>query len=126
MDKTCWKKKDYLEVKVKKLEGDVLVVNQSTDNFTSQVGTSQALLTHTSQHEWVVDFGHAHHMAKDASLLSYLDKFFERNIYVVDDFVLDIVGHGDIPYRHGKIFNVYHVPNLSENLLLVSQTNRDK
>jgi hypothetical protein len=53
-------------------------------------------------------------------------KLLKRKIYVVDDFVLDIVGHGDIPYRHGKIFDVYHVPNLSANLLLVSQTNRDK
>jgi hypothetical protein len=74
VEKTCWKKRDNLEVKVKKLEGDVLVVNQSTDNFTFQVGTSQALLTHTSQHEWVVDFGHTHHMAKYASMFSYLDK----------------------------------------------------
>jgi hypothetical protein len=42
-------------------------------------------------------------------------------IYVVDDFTLDIVGHGDVPCRHGKIVDIYHVPNLSENLLLVSQ-----
>jgi hypothetical protein len=77
VEKTCWKKRDDLEVKVKKLEGDMLVVNQSTDNFTFQVRTSQAFLTHTSQHEWVVDSGRAHHMAKDASLFSYLDKVVE-------------------------------------------------
>jgi hypothetical protein len=65
-------------------------------------------------------------MAKYASLFSYLDKFVEWNIYVFYYFILDIVGHGDIPYRHGKIVDIYHVPNLSANFLLVSQTNRDK
>ena len=37
------------------------------------------------------------------------------------DFAVDIDGHGDVPCRHGRIFNVYHVPNISENRLLCSQ-----
>jgi hypothetical protein len=44
-----------------------------------------------------------------------------RGIYVVDDFSLDIVGQGDVSCRHGKIVDVYHVPNLSANMLFVSQ-----
>jgi len=50
-----------------------------------------------------------------------LDKDVERNIYVADDFARDIVGHGDVPYRHRNIVDIYHVPNLSANLLSVSQ-----
>ena len=39
-------------------------------------------------------------MAKDASLLSSLDTTIEKKIYVVYDFALDIVGHGDIDCQH--------------------------
>jgi hypothetical protein len=60
-------------------------------------------------------------MDKDASLFTSLDEVVERKIYVVDDFSLDIVGQGDVSCRHGRIVDVYHVPNLSANLLLVSQ-----
>jgi hypothetical protein len=60
-------------------------------------------------------------MAKDASLFTWLDEAKERKIYVVDDFSLDVVGQGDVTCRHGKIVDIYHVPNLSANLLFVSQ-----
>ena len=60
-------------------------------------------------------------MAKDASLFSSLDTTTENKIYLVDDFALDIVGHGDIPFRYGRIVNVYHVPSLNANLLSISQ-----
>jgi hypothetical protein len=42
------------------------------DNYTFFVSASQALHAHTSQSEWIVDFGCTHHMAKDASLFSSL------------------------------------------------------
>jgi hypothetical protein len=87
----------------------VSIVHRPIDNFTFQVETSQALLSHTMQNEWVVDSRCTHHMAKDASLFTSLDKVVEWKIYVADDFSLDIVGHGDVPCRHGKIVNVYHV-----------------
>ena len=35
-------------------------------------------------------------MANDASLFSSLDTIAEKKIYVEDEFVLDIAGHGDI------------------------------
>lgn len=60
-------------------------------------------------------------MARDFSLLSSLDVSTKKKIYVADDFPLDIVGHGYMYYRHGQIVNVYHVPNISENLLSISQ-----
>lgn len=60
-------------------------------------------------------------MIRNDSLFSSLDKDIENKIYVDYDFSLDITGHGDIPCWHGRIVNVYHVPRLGENLLLVSQ-----
>jgi hypothetical protein len=78
------------------------------------------------QNEWVVDSGCTHHMAKDASLFTSLDKVVEWKIYVVDEFSLDIVGHGDVPCRHGKIVDVYHVPNLSTNLLFGLSADTDR
>jgi hypothetical protein len=71
--------------------------------------------------ESVVDSRCTHHMIKDASLFTSLDKVVKRKIYVADDFSLNIASCGDVLYRHGKNVDVYHVPNLSENLLLVSQ-----
>ena len=63
-------------------------------------------------------------MAKDASMFS-LSEAMQKNIYVVGEYSLSIVGYGDIPYRHGNIFNVYHVLILSENLLSVIPTYLD-
>jgi hypothetical protein len=73
------------------------------------------------KNEWVVDSGCTHHMAKDASLFTSLNEAKERKISVIDEFSLDIVGHGDVSYRHGIIVEIYYVPNLTSNLLFVSQ-----
>ena len=79
-------------------------------------------MSQTSHNEWVVDSSFTHHMVKDASLFSFLDIASENKVYVANDFVFYIIGHGDIAYRHGWIVNVYHVPSLGANLLLVSQS----
>ena len=50
-----------------------------------------------SKNEWVFDSSYTHHMAKDDSLFSCLDMATKKKIYMVDDFSLDIKGHGDIP-----------------------------
>jgi hypothetical protein len=60
-------------------------------------------------------------MAKDASLFTWLDEVKERKIHVADDFALDVASQGVVACRHGKIVDVYHVPNLSANLLSVAQ-----
>ena len=59
-------------------------------------------------------------MANDASLLSSLDVSTENKSYVATNFSLDMTSHDDIPCWHDRILDMYHVPNLSENLLLVS------
>ena len=97
---------------VKHLEADVSIVHQPADNFTFQVQTSQALLSHFAQNEQVVDSGCTHHMDKDAYLFTWLDEAKESKIYVVDDFSLYVAGQGVVACRHGKIVDVYHVPNL--------------
>jgi hypothetical protein len=50
--------------------------------------------------EWVVDYRCTHHMANDVSLFTWLEEAKERKIYVADDFSLDVVGQGDVTYRH--------------------------
>jgi len=55
-------------------------------------------------------------MATDYSL----DEAKERKIYVDDDFSLDIFGHGDVTHQHGRIDDIYHVPNLNSNLLSIA------
>jgi hypothetical protein len=52
-------------------------------------------------------------MAKDDSLFMLLYKVLERKICVVDEFSLDIVDYNDVPYKHGRIFDIYHVLNLN-------------
>jgi hypothetical protein len=48
-------------------------------------------------------------MMKYVTLFMRLNKVVESRIYVVDDFPLDVVGLGDVAYRHGKIVDIYHV-----------------
>ena len=60
-------------------------------------------------------------MAKYPSLFSSLDDALEKNIFVADDFALDIVGQGDATCGRGRIINVFHVPSLSTNMLSDSQ-----
>ena len=122
--KTCWKKSVDLEEKAKRTEGDVETVcltSWSTNDFTFNVGTSQALLAQTSQNEWVVDSCYTYHMSKYGYLFYSYDNTIEKNIVVANNFALNIVDHGDINYWHGKIVDVFHVPSLSANFLLVSQ-----
>jgi hypothetical protein len=76
-------------------------------------------MSHTTQNECVVDSGCTHHMKKDATLFTRLNKAEESIIYVADDFYLDVVGEGDVACGHGKIFDIYHVPNLSANMLSI-------
>jgi hypothetical protein len=72
------------------------------------------------QNEWVVNSWCTHHMTKDASLSTWFDEDKEKKIYVLDDFSLDVVGQGDVTSPYGNIVNVFHVPNLSTNLLCVA------
>ena len=123
-ENTYCKKSIDLEETIKKLEGYVIVVqstSRSTDKFTFNVETSQALLDHNSQNEWVVDVGFTHHLAKDASVFSSSDIVAEKKTYVVDDFSLDLIDHGDVTCQLGWIIDIYHVPSLSTNLLSISQ-----
>jgi hypothetical protein len=99
------------------------IVHRPTNNFTFQFRTSRAFLSHFSQNEWVFDSRCIDHMAKYASLFTRLNIIEESKNYVVYDFSLDDVGHGDVACRHGNIFDVYHVPNISVNLLSVAQLN---
>jgi hypothetical protein len=56
----------------------------------------KTFLSHSMQNEWVVESRCTHHMNKDSSLFTSLNKVEERNIYVVNDFCLNIVGQGDV------------------------------
>ena len=60
-------------------------------------------------------------MSKDLSLFSSLDFGLEKNIFLVDDFALDIVGHGDVQCWRGQAIDMFHVPSLIENILSVSK-----
>ena len=96
MEKVYYKKREDLKEEVKCLEGDVSIIGRTVDNFIFQVGTSQALLSHSTQNEWVVNSGCTHHIAKDDSLFTWLYEVKERKIYVVDDFTSNVASEGDV------------------------------
>jgi hypothetical protein len=60
-------------------------------------------------------------MAKDNSWFSYFEIVIEKDIFVANDFVLNITGHGDIACRRGHVVDMFHVPSLSVDLLSVFQ-----
>ena len=55
------------------------------------------------------------HPSHDQGFFS-VDTSTENNIYVADEFALEIVGHGDVTCLHVQIIDVFHDPNLSMNL----------
>ena len=70
--------------------------SQSANEFSFNVRTFEASLVQTLQNEWVDNSSCTHHMANDASLFTSLDYSLEKKIYIVDDFGLDITGHGNV------------------------------
>jgi hypothetical protein len=117
----CFKKQDDLEEKIKRIEGDVLIVHRNVDNFTFQVRNSQSLMSHTAKNEWVVDSGCTHHMEKDSTFFTRFNEAGESRIYVAGDFSLNVVGQGDVDFQHGNFFDIYHLPKLSAIFFSFSQ-----
>ena len=72
-------------------------IGRLVDNFIFNVVNYEMLHANTSQNEWIVDSSFTHHMEKDGSLFSSLDKAAERKLYMVDNFFLNISRYGDIP-----------------------------
>lgn len=62
-----------------------------------------------------------HHMAKNDSLFSSLDTATEKMIYMVNDFTVNMTGHGYVTCRCSENIDVFDVPSLSANLLSISQ-----
>jgi hypothetical protein len=60
-------------------------------------------------------------MAKDASLFSSLKDATKKENFVANDDALNVVGYRKIEFHNGMITNVYRIPILSSNLLLVPQ-----
>ena len=59
-------------------------------------------------------------MAKDVSMFSSLSGAPKENIYVFNDYALIVTRNRDVKCQHGRISNIYHVPSVSLNFLLVS------
>jgi hypothetical protein len=97
------------------------IVHQPADNFTFQVKTSQAFFLIPCKMNGYSILDVLIIWIRMLPCSHVLDKVVEKKIYVVDDFSLNIVGCGDVPYRHGNSFHIYHVSNLSANLLSFSQ-----
>lgn len=65
-------------------------------------------------------------MAKYPPMFSSLESTLENDIFVANDFALDITSHGDVTYWHGHIIDVFYVPSLSASLLSVSQLTKTR
>ncbi|KAK8368677.1 hypothetical protein V6Z11_A01G058800 [Gossypium hirsutum] len=101
-----------------------------------QIEHGQTIIRKSSinyQNDWIVDFGCSNHMTKDKEKLSSATKYKEGRIVVtVDDSMLPISHIGDtviihryIPHKV-KLQNVYLVPMMKKNLLLISQLTLDE
>jgi hypothetical protein len=53
-------------------------------------------MSHSVHNEWVFYSRCTHHMAKDATLFTKLNKTKDSKIYIVDDFALDVASQGDV------------------------------
>ena len=67
----------------------------------------------------LIVIGFTHHMAKDDSLFSSLKEAIEKEIFVVDDYALNVVVYGNIECKNGMTIDMYHVHGLSANFLSI-------
>jgi hypothetical protein len=77
--------------------------------------------TSSSSDEWLIDSGASYHMAKDKAIFSTLNECNTKKIFVGDDRSLSVVGSGIVQVDNGHFNDVFCVPSLSCNLLLVYQ-----
>lgn len=93
-------------------------------------GAMNPLQDKSSQNEWFVDSGATNHMTPHAALLKQIKKSDISKINVANNEMLQVEGTGIAEIEHGghtiEVKNVLLVPNLTGNLLSVSEMVKNK
>ena len=105
------KKKQDFDSKSEKEDGDAFIA---------------ALATHAGENVWLIDSGASFHMNHNRNWFSKYENFDGGKVYLGDNSVLDIVGHGSIhvKFSNGRIRRfdgILHTPRLARNFLSVSK-----
>lgn len=84
------------------------------------------MATHAGDNAWLIDSGASFHMTPNRNWFSQYENFHGGKVYLGDNSILDIVGHGSIcvKFSYGRIRRfdgVLHIPGLARNLLSVSK-----
>ena len=129
VESKCFKKMEALEAAMK--NHNINLENSSTSSSriafstcgcqASRSGYALNVSSSSHSHEWLIDSRASYHMAKNKAMFSYLNDCNTKNICVVDDISLSVVGFGTIHLDNGKLNDVLCVPTLSCNLLSVYQ-----
>jgi len=85
-----------------------------------------ALATHVGDNPWLIDSGASFHLTPNRNWFSKYEKVDSGKVYLGDNSVLDIVGHGSIhvKFYDGRIRRfdgVLHIKGLVTNFLSVSK-----
>jgi hypothetical protein len=75
----------------------------------------------SSYDEWLIDSDASYHMAKDKARFSFLNECNTKQIFVVDDISLSVVGSGTVQVYNGHFYDVLCVLSLSYILLSMYQ-----
>ena len=84
------------------------------------------MATHSGENAWLIDLGASFHMTPNRNWFSKYENFNGGKVYLGDNSVLDIVGHGSIRVkffdgRVRRFDGVLHIPGLARNLLFVGK-----
>jgi hypothetical protein len=124
VESKCFKNMEALEASMKKHN---MSIDSSSSNSSSHrharsaSGLSFNATSTSSSYEWLIDSRSSYHMAKDKSILSYLNESNTKKIFVGDHRSLSVVGYGTIQVENGHLNDVLCVPSISCNLLSMYQ-----
>ena len=84
-------------------------------------GYSYTASSFSTSNEWLIDSGASYHMAKDQAIFSTMHECNTKQIFVVDDRSLSVVGLGKVPAENDHLSDVLCLPIISCNLLSIYQ-----
>ena len=72
-------------------------------------GYSYVVSSSSTSNEWLIDYGASYHMAKDQAIFSTMHECNTKQIFVVDDRYLSVVGSGTVLVDEMVISVMYYV-----------------
>jgi hypothetical protein len=124
----CKKPGHFVRNYFKKKNDEKEKVNQACEDHEQMFVATLSANDHTT-YDWIVDSGATQHMTFEQEWFTTYEHISPRRVFMGDDTVLEAIGKGSIratmqvgdQLTHTTITQVLHVPEMQNNLILVSK-----